>query len=563
MYGHLSGEAENYRYSSQSYDYTRDRRRGIFDINGRGYIWDPRFATFNAGITLSRETVQQSQGDTQPSMLGYRLNTSLFPASNNPLTLHASRAQNTVADFWSPSYNLVTTSAGARWGFDNAWLGRTRLTIDSMQSESTHSLVPRSDNSFSYGIEAAQRIRPRKFGESDMNYGYRHNESSESTLGSNQRQDHFYLYDRTKLGETANLNATVTYYQRNDQWGTSGTSGANAIASSYFNANTQLSIQQTDEFRHFYNLAVNNSTTGQASTQGYNASAGANYQLDNNWRMSGMLGMNSSQASSSDSLAYNQSTTNLQGNGNVRYSGRFGNYLVNGGYAIAWQSMRMGLDNATPIYALPVGNTAATHTIDAGYTRTGSPLFADSLQLRLSQTLGTYKGDERNLRYSVNSLIGQNDALQGIFEYRAYRTEMPVISGIDGILNLYLQSSTTTRIDLGWLHRFSAANSMSASVGQTVSVNQTMEFQTRYAQARLSTMLRSNMQLSALARVEQLDGIQAIAGTKTTLESDLVYRFGKWQAVARYRLRDVNFQFAPFKEHSLFFYLRRDYGFQI
>lgn len=71
------------------------------------------------------------------------------------------------------------------------------------------------------------------------------------------------------------------------------------------------------------------------------------------------------------------------------------------------------------------------------------------------------------------------------------------------------------------------------------------------------------MQLTALARFEQLEGIQTISGTKTTLESDLVYRFGRWQAIARYRLREADFQLGPFKEHSIFFSLRRDYGFQI
>lgn len=563
VYGYLGAEAENYQYSSQSYEHTRDRFKGIFDIGGRGYVWDPRFATFNAGITLFRETVQQSQGETQLNMLGYRLSTSIFPASNNPLTLHASRTQSTVADYWTPSYNLTTTSAGARWGFDSAWLGRARMTIDSVKSESASPLVPRSDNSLSYGIEANKRILPRQFGESDLNYGYRHHEWSENVLGSHQQQDHFYLYDRTKLGETANLNATVTYYQRNDQWGGLGGTGRNAIDSNYLNANTQLSIQQTDEFRHFYTLAINSSTMGQTSTQGYNASAGANYQYSQNWRVSGMLGMNTSQANSSAATAFNQSTTNLQGNGSVQYSNRFGNYLVNGGYTLAWQSTRMDIDNSATVYAVPVGNTGTTHSFDAGYTRTGSPRYTDSLQVRLSQTQGTYKSDERNLRYSVNSLLGQHDALQGLFEYRAYRTEMPVISGISGVFNIFMQSSTTTRIDLSWLHRFSASNSMTASAGQTVSTSQSMEFQSRYAQARLNTMLRSNMQFTALARLEQLEGIQTITGTKTTLESDLIYRFGKWQAIARYRLREADFQLAPFKEHSIFFSLRRDFGFQI
>lgn len=563
VYGYLGAEAENYQYSSPSYEQTRDRFKGILDIGGRGYVWDPRFLTLNAGLTFSRETIQHNQGETQLNMLGYRLSSSLFPASNNPLVLHASRAQSTVADYWTPSYNLTTTTAGARWGFDSAWLGRARMTIDSTKSESASPLVPRSDDMLSYGIEANKRILLRQFGESDLNYGYRHNEWKENVRGSNQQQDHFYLYDRTKLGDTANLNATVTYYQRNDQWAGLGGTGGNAIDSNYLNINSQLMIQQTDDFRHFYTVAINNSTMGQTSTQGYNASAGANYQYNPHWRVSGTLGINTSQAKSNSATAFSQSTNNLQGSGNVQYSDRFGNYLVNGGYTIAWQSMRMDIDNSTTVYALPVGNTGTTHSLDTSFTRTGSPRYTDSLQLRLSQRQGTYKSDERNLRYSVNSLLGQHDALQGLFEYRAYNTETPIVSANSGIYSIYLQSSTTTRIDLAWLHRFSASSSVSSSVGQTVTTTQSMEFQSRYAQARLNTMLRSNMQFTALARLEQLEGIQTIAGTKTTLEADLLYRLGKWQAIARYRLREADFQLAPFKEHSIFFSLRRDYGFQI
>jgi hypothetical protein len=47
-----------------------------------------------------------------------------------------------------------------------------------------------------------------------------------------------------------------------------------------------------------------------------------------------------------------------------------------------------------------------------------------------------------------------------------------------------------------------------------------------------------------------------------TVESDVNYRIGKWQATARYRYRDVHQQL-PFKEHSILLLLRRDFGFRL
>jgi hypothetical protein len=74
--------------------------------------------------------------------------------------------------------------------------------------------------------------------------------------------------------------------------------------------------------------------------------------------------------------------------------------------------------------------------------------------------------------------------------------------------------------------------------------------------------LRSALQWTALARAEQIEGLESIAGRKVTIESDLDYRIGKWQATARYRLRDANQAISPFKERSIIFMLKRDYGFR-
>jgi hypothetical protein len=567
FYGSVGVEAENYQYDTEYGSRDRMRLRTRFDFNGRGFIWDPRFATFDAGVTLQRDNVQTVENDVSGNntnnLLGYRLSTTWFANKPYPLSIYANRSQSTVSDFWSPSYELVSDNVGARWGMNNRWLGRSNFYIDRRSSESSNSLVPRSEQNLSLGVDANQKLRAKQWGESDLSYGYRHTAWEEQVYGGSQRQDYFYLNDRSLFGDKANLTANLTYYDRSDQWGFAG-SGGNVVESKFLGFNSMFNVQQTEKFRHFYGLGLGMNSSGTSESTSYNLSGGANYRLNARWQVTGMLGLGGSssemRAENVDGLGKNQETTSLTGSASAMYSDTFfSNYLVNGGYTLA-----LTQTNSTMFTGLPAQQNT-THTANIGYARMNSPLFADSLQLRMSQTVGEPGGSESNVRYSVNSTLTQSDMLQGTLEYRRYQRKSQVwtIEADSPDFYYYNTDSQSTRLDFGWMHRFSEAGSTMLSVGATNSVSQDVAFGSRYVQARATMRLRSALSWTALARAEQIDGSEYVAGRKLTVESDVNYRIGKWQASIRYRLRDAQQEFAPFKEKSIFLMLRRDYALRL
>lgn len=578
IYGWVGVEAEDYQTTQGSASTSagsnvshRKRLKESFDINGGGYIWDRRFATFSAGVTLSRETNKLDAGDTTSNLVGFRFNSQWLIHTGKPLLLQASRSKATVADFWSSSYDIVTTTVGARWGFDNAWMGRTNLSFDSIDSESASSAVPRSDTSRIFGIEGGRQFIPKRaddeilsrfeHGQTDLTWGYRRNIWDENVLGSHQTQDYFYLQDRTRLGHANSLSAGMTYFRRDDAWnyGSGGGGGSNRIQSSFLNANGQLFVEESPDFHHSYSLAVNSNTLGETESAGYSATGSADYRFDDNWRGAANLGYTSSQSKSTGVVSYSQSATSGQAGGNVSYNTRVGSYLLRAGYMGSWRTSSVSASGTTT--GTPWGGTGSTHGIEGGYSRMGSAIFSDSLQLRLSYTLGDFASTERSATYNVNSLLGENDLLYGVAEYRNYTTETPVL--LTGTVGAYQASSTTSRGEINWTHRLGMASTLTAGVGTINSESNSIQTQTRYGQLRLSAMLTSAMQLQASGRREQIDGSEAIAGSRTTMESDLLYRLGKWQANARYRYRDTQSTVYPFKERSIFFLLRRDYGFRL
>lgn len=564
FYGSVGVEAEDYQYTSGYETRDRMRLRTRFDLNGRGFVWDPRFAVFDAGITLQRDNVRTDEsdtrgGDTSQNMIGYRLNTTWFANKPYPLTVYASRSQNLVSDYWTPSYQLTTNNFGARWGLENNWLGRASLFLDRTSSESDNTLVPRSDRNLSFGLDANQKLRRKQWGESDLTYGYRHTAWDQEINDSQQRQDYFYLNDRSILGDKANLTANMTYFNRSDQWGYWGS--GREMASNFLGLNTMLNVQQNEKFRHYYGLGMGFNDFGGVQSSSQNVTGGANYRLNEQWQINAMLGLSASKTESTlDGVALTQDGSTTTGSAGVTYSDRWGNYLLTGGYTLTM----MRSDTTAQVGGLP-GQQNSTHTANFGYSRMNSPLYGDSLQLRLSQTLGEPSGSELNVRYSVTSLVSQNDMLQGAAEYRRYQQEYAVWSGtvlVPDDYYYYDLDSRSTRLDLGWLHRFSEASSLMLTAGASNGESQGYVVGTRYAQARATMRLRSVLHGSLMARAEKNEGSEYFAGQQTLLESDLNYRIGKWQASARLRYRDAKLEINPFKERSIMFILRRDFAFR-
>lgn len=561
--GSIGMEAEDYRYEMLASTRERLRLRGRFDLNARGYVWDPRFVVFDAGVTLQDETVRTREagldGDTGVDTLGYRFSTTWFGGRPNPLTIYANSSQSTVADFWTPSYELSTRSEGMRWGLDNRWVGRTGFYVDHTVSESRSTAVPRSEENLSLGLDANRTIRAQQWGESALSYGYRHTAWDEKVYGSSHRQNHLYLNDRSLFGEKATLTANLTFYDRSDDWGRV-LSGAHGLDSQFLGFNSMLNVQQTDMLRHYYTLGFSMSDVGSSRSVSQNLSGGLSYRFNRVWQASGMLGVNATRsewAQSFPSASGSQNSSSLTGSAALTYADSFGNFLVTGGYSLALAQS----DTFSTTAGLP-DQRYTTHSVDLGYTRTGSPRYADSLQLRMSRTVGEPSGDELNARYSVTSTLSQQNLLQGSAEYRRYRQEYAAWSALAPLPDAYSYVMTDTqsaRVEVGWLHRFSQSGSVMLSAGLTSGTSQGVSLDTRYAQARGNVILRGNLHWTALLRAEQIEGTAYTAGDKLTVESDLNYRIGKWQATARYRYRDARQDFAPFKERSMTVMLKRDY----
>lgn len=563
--GWLGVESESYGYTTPSVKRDSQRLNTSANLNGHGYIWDPRFATYDAGITLQRESRQSTDNNTNAAessytMLGYRLNTTWFANKPYALNLYANRSQTTVADYQSPSYALTNTTMGARWGWENQWAGRMRFYLDSTQAESASSLVPRSDRNLSFGVDSTKKVLPKQWGESDVSYGYRHNEWEERTYGSNQGQDYLYLNDHSKFGDKANLSASLTYYKQSFQLSAAGAGNtASTSTSNYLNFTSGLTVQESENLRHSYNLGLNMNESAGSQTLGQTATAGLSYRFNSQWQANGSMGLSSTQ---SESAGQSQTSSTALGSGGVQYTDKFGDYQVNGGYDLSWTRTDTTFANA-------IARQNIMQTVNASYARTQTPLYADSLQLRLSQTLGEPKGSEVNARYSATSTLSQKDALQGTIDYRrsdqtyAIMTATASTPDAAGTVEYFSFNSKNTRLDLGWRHRFTDANTLLLSMGANKGESTGVANNSRYAQASASALLLSNLQLTALARTEEIEGTENIAGKKLTVESNLSYRLGKWQANARYRLRDARMQVAPFKEQSIFFSLRRDYGFTL
>lgn len=561
--GSFGMEAEDYRYDMAAGTRERTRLRGRFDLTGRGYLWDPRFAVFDAGLTLQTETVNTKDagvnGETGLDTLGYRLSTTWFGNRPHPLVIYANSSQSTVADFWSPSYDLSTRSEGVRWGLDSIWAGRTSFYVDHAVSESRSTIVPRSEENLSLGLDASRTVRAQQWGESALSYGYRYTAWDDKVYGSGHRQNYLYLNDRSLFGEKATLTANLTFYDRSDDWG-SVLSGAHGLDSQFLGFNSMLNVQQTEMLRHYYTLGFSMNDVGSSQSMTHNLSGGVTYRFSSTWQASGMLRMNTTRSEWADPLSgatQSQDSKALSGSAAVTYSDTFGNYFVNGGYSLA----AMQSDASATVAGLP-DQQNLTHSVDLGYTRAGSPRYADSLQLRLSRTVGEPSGDEANLRYNVTSTLSQQNLLQGVAEYRRYRQEYAVWSALavaPGAYHYAMTDTQSARVELGWLYRFSQSGSVMLSVGATDGTSQGVSLDTRYVQVRGNTTLRGNLHWTALLRAEQVDGTAYIAGDKLTAESDLNYRIGKWQAIARYRYRDARQDFAPFKERSMTIVLKRDY----
>lgn len=562
--GAIGLRLEDYEYDSGGSSYSRQQVRQELDLAGSGHVWDPRFLRFNIGLNLREQTTRSSQGDSDYSMLGYNVNTTWFGARPNPLTLHASRTRSTIADYDAPAYELETQTAGGRWGFSSELLGAIRLSADRIDNVATGGAVQRDETIENAAVEATKRFTSSAGAASDLNYGYRYNNTTDSVRNTARRQHHLFLSDRTTLSPTAFFNANATYYDRHDVWsGASSTDGTQAQDSRFFSGTASLNLRASEQLRHSYVLSTSRNEINDYVNMTYGGRAGLDYIYNSRWQQHASIDVRRSEIQSAAAVNIQQYTAES----GVRYNHRRGDFLLRGGYTLAAEQRYD--DSVTN-----VDSSTIRHTLNLGYARSVNPLWQDNADYRLALYHGQRDSVEHTARYAVTSVPNAHDTVNGVAEVRDFREQ-------DAQGERQLQ---TQRITLAWTRRLQAMTSLNVSGGHTHNEGSTTvtgvsydEFgepvgsfsstsssatDRSYLQARLTGGIQGlgNVQYNLLWRHELEGYASADDLQRKTVEGDATYTRGLWQFRLQYRFRETEQGMIERQEQSIVFYGRRRFG---
>jgi len=562
--GAIGLRMEHYEYESGGSSYSRQQVRQELDLAGSGHIWDPRFMRFNIGLNLREQATRSSQGDSDYSMLGYNVNTTWFGARPNPLTLHASRSRSTIADYDAPAYELETQTAGGRWGFSSELLGTIRLSADRVDNLATGGAVQRDETIENAAVEAAKRFTSSGGAASDLSYGYRYNNSTDSVRNTARRQHHLFLSDRTTLSPTAFFNANATYYDRHDVWSGATSADGNQVQDSrFFSGTASLNLRASEQLHHSYLLSTSRNEINDYVNTTYAGRAGLDYSYNNRWQQHASIDVRRIEIQSATVVNIQQ----YNAESGVRYNNRLGDFMLRAGYTLAAEQR---YDDSVMVD----DSSTVRHTFNLGYARSATPLWQDSADYRLALYHGPRDSVEHTARYAVTSVPSARDTVNGVAEVRDFREQ-------DAEGERQMQ---TQRITLAWTHRLQAMTSLNVSGGHTRnegsstltgisydefgdptgSFTNTSSSATdrSHLQARLAGVMQGlgNIQYNLLLRHELEGYATADDLQRKTVESDATYTRGLWQFRLQYRLRETEQGLIERQEQTIMFYGRRRFG---
>ena len=538
--GTLGLHYEDYDYAASGTDLQRTHWEKSMDLSARGFIWDPRFLSYGASITLLDSDVDSSGADSGQDYVGYQLSTTWFGHRKHPFNLYAQRSADTVSNEEVPSYTLDTQTLGMRWGMDNQLLGTLNFSYDTQQASTDNALAARDEESQQVSVEGRRGFQkePASVEQSDLTYGYRYNESTEQISQTEHRQHYLYAYERSVLSEKTHLSLNTSYYEREDSWQDPLNLNAppDPIASSFFSLNSTLTHNSSKSFAHHYNLALSRNAFESSDTDSYTVTGGFNAIVNPQWTAHGSLGIKNTLIR--HETADNTETMDGTLQSGMRYQQALGTYHLNGSYNFA--------------FYVPMVSTAetdngvqSTHTAGLGYSRYTNPRYQDALNYRINLIEGRDESREQNTRYAVTSLLANGDSLQASIDYRDFNQ-----TAID---------SWSKRLDLSWNHRFNSYNTLNLSAGWSESGGETshtrrdhLQLRTRWTPRRLRRLI-----ISALARAESEHTEGTSALSTATLETDASYSFGLWETQARYRYRDQQGGLRDLREQSIILTLKR------
>ncbi|HFC54046.1 MAG TPA: hypothetical protein ENJ43_06395 [Gammaproteobacteria bacterium] len=552
--GGLGLRYEDYDYNTGSVtSYSRRTLEEELKLGSTGFVWDPRFLLFDAGITLRNRDTAYHNGDSDIDTLGYRITTTWF-RERNPFVLYAYKSTNTYSPRTGPSYEFINSNYGFRWRVASRLLGMVRFGYDRGRTQSDNSNTVRLDEyKDSVNVEGKRTFGKVYKIHSTVHYGYRYDNSEDDQAGRYYRQNYWYVQDNTKFSERVNLRAGFTYYDRFDKLRDGFNGNVNEIDSSHANLNMGLNVVSSDKLSHYYNLGASFNGVNSSRVDNYNMTAGVNYRFAEYWSSNGaLLLVGTSSDGGSGSADYDRSAWGAKGG--VAYTRSYGRTSARAGYSAGFEF---------PLSSSYSEDTIVTHSLHAGYSRRWSPRYNDSLSYRLNYQSGSrYESASReriehNINYSVNSRLAGGDSIRTALNFRDWRETSSGQLGIDN-------SNRTIRGDIYWTHRFWERHrlAVSAGIGDTTSGSRgrIADYAFWYSQARISMRPWRRLGLTALARYEDRSGDTSNLGPRLTLESNLNYTLAKWQVRLQYRYHDADYEAGAYQDSWLTLYLTRNFG---
>jgi len=554
--GGLGLRYEDYDYKTgSSTAYSRRTLEEQLKLGSTGFVWDPRFLLFDAGVTLRNRSTDYYNGNSDIDTTGYRLTTTWF-RERNPFILYARKRTNSYSPVSGPSYEFTNTNYGFRWRVAPRFLGMVRFGYNRghTKSDNTRS-IPLDEYVDSFNVDGKRSFGKVYRTHSVFNYGYRYYNSEDDAAGRSYRQSYWYMQDSTRFSDKVNLRAGFTYYDRSDKLAAALSGIGNQVDSSYANLNVGLNVISSEQLSHYYTLAAVFNTVNDSRINSYNAVAGLNYRFARYWSSKGAVrligttydGSSGSSQTISDRTAYGV-------DGGIAYARSYGRTSARAGYDLGAEVPRSSGHSQ---------DTIITHSLNAGYSGRWSPLYNDSLNYRLNYQAGSrYERADRtriehNLNYSVNSQLSGGDVVRTVLNYRDWHETSSGPNGLDN-------SNRTFRGDVTWNHRFRIRHSlaMSAGAGNTASGsgNGTANYSFWYSQARLAMRPWRRVGFTAVARYEDRSGNTSNLGPRLTLETNLNYSIAKWQARLQYRYHDADYKAGAYKNSWLTLYVTRNFG---
>ncbi len=550
------------RYEDYVYDYDTTGKDGYsrqtleeeLRVAGTGFVWDPRFLLFDAGVTLRNRDTDYNRGDSEIDTAGYHLITTWF-REKNPFVLFARKNTNNYSPQSGPAYKFTTSNYGFRWRFAPPVLGAVRLGYEKGHTKSDNFSVLRMDEQKdSFFVNGKRTFGKVYETHSVFNYGYRYDDSVDDASGRSYRQQYWHLQDSTRFSDNVNLRAGFTYYDRSDELIAQSSGNTNEIDSSHANLNVGLNVTASEKLGHFYDLAVAFNDVNDSEINSYNIAAGANYRVSPNWSSKGVLRFiaTSNDTGGAGSSGYDR--TAWGADAGVSYTRTQGILSTRAGYDL-------GLE--IPQASDYSEDTIVNHSLSAGYTGRWSPVFSDALNYRLNYQTGSRyesadrKRTEHNLNYTISSRLSGGDSIRTVLNYRDWEESSRGPAGLDN-------SQRTLRGDVTWNHRFWMRHTLVMSVGagdtSSGSGNGNADYSFWYSQARVVMTPWRRLKFTAMARYEERSGETSNLGPKLTLETNLNYIIAKWRARLQYRYLDADYETAAYQNSWLTLYLTRDFG---